>query len=575
LDGLLMGFLARELNSLLTGGRVDRVAQPDDDLLILHIRNGGANHRLLICASPGYTRLHLSGKTYENPAEAPMFCMLLRKHLLGARLIMIEQLFGDRLLALRFLAADELGDLKEKTLWFEAMGKHSNLTLEEDGRILDAMRHVSHEMSRVRQMLPGLPFVMPPRQDKLTPEEVDEEAIFERLQAATGPLDRFLARAISGLNDLSAEEIAQRAAGDAETQLAEADKRALAKDLAELLKSLPALADPTLLTDQDGLPDSVLPFPYRCRPGEVQQRQPSLSQALETLYFQRDMAQRLGQKAAGLRKAIKNAQERTEKKLAKLDEEILSEEQAEELRIAGELLTANLHGIQKGQEQITLQNYYTGGELTLPLDKTVSPAANAQRFFKRYRKAHTARKLAGEQGEKALEELNELEEAAYFAQRAENAVDLSEIRGSLAEKGLLRREIRTKTKKKEAPSRPKRFTSKEGFLIQAGRSALQNEALLKNAQPDDVWLHTRDVPGSHVLITAGGKAVPEGTLLLAAKIASFYSKAGGAAVRVDYTLRKFVKKTPGGAPGLVHYSGERGLTVSAGEDEVKEAETKG
>ena len=575
MDGLLMGFLARELGGLLTGGRVDRVAQPDDDLLILHIRNGGSNHRLLICASPGYTRLHLTEKAYENPAEAPMFCMLLRKHLLGARLLKIEQLFGDRLLALRFLASDELGDMKEKTLWFEAMGKHSNLTLEEDGRILDAMRHVSHEKSRVRQMLPGLPFVMPPRQDKLMPEEADEGAIYERLQAAAGPLDRFLARTISGLNALSAEEITVRAAGDAETQLADVDKGELARRLAELIVGLPTLADPTLLTGPDGLPDSVLPFPYRCRPGGAQQSQPSLSQALETLYFQRDKAQRLSQKAAGLRKAIKNAQERTEKKLAKLDEEILSEEQAEELRIAGELLTANLHSVQKGQEQIILQNYYTGGELTLPLDKTVSPASNAQRFFKRYRKAHTARKLAGDQREKALEELNELEEAAYFALRAENAADLSEIRGALAEKGLLRREIGAKNKKKEAPSRPKRFTSREGFLIQAGRSALQNELLLKNAQPDDIWLHARDIPGSHVLVSTGGKKVPEETLLLAAKIAAFYSKAGGAMTAVDYTPRKFVKKTPGGAPGLVHYSGERGLMVSASEDEIRSAETKG
>jgi len=192
MDGLLMGFAARELNLLLTAGRVDRISQPEDDLVILTIRNGGENRRLLLCATPGTARLHLTEKKYENPAEALLFCMLLRKRLLSGRFLGAEQLFGDRLLTLRFSALDEMGDAEELRLYFEAMGKHSNLTLVLNGRILDAMRHVTLEMSRVRQMLPGLPFVMPPRQDKLAPEEADREAVMARLRGAGGTLDRFL-----------------------------------------------------------------------------------------------------------------------------------------------------------------------------------------------------------------------------------------------------------------------------------------------------------------------------------------------------------------------------------------------
>lgn len=569
MDGLLMGFIARELNALLAGGRVDRVTQPDGDLAILHVRNGGKNHRLLLCASPGYTRLHLTDKSYENPAEAPMFCMLLRKHLAGGRLLGVGQLYGDRLLRISFAAPDELGDVRETLLYFEAMGKHSNLTLVQGERILDAMRHVTLEMSRVRQMLPGLPFVMPPRQDKLPPEEAAAEAVLERLQGAQGPLERFLFGNIAGLSSGSAAELAVRLAGEADVPLAELDKAALADRLADLLSALPGMSEPTLLRDGDGVPQAVLPFPFLSQPAERQERAASFSQAMETLYYEQDLRKRLDQRAAGLRRAIKNAQERTEKKLAMLEEEILSEEQAERLRVMGELLTANLYAIPRGAETVTLPDYYTGGELDIPIDKALSPAANAQRFFKRYRKAHTARKLAEEQKAKALSDLDQLEEALYFMEGAETAQDLSEIRETLAEAGFLRREGPRKGKKREQPAQPRKFLSTDGFTVLVGRNSAGNERLLRLAQPDDLWLHAKDVPGSHVLVQAEGRPVPEATLLMAAKLASFFSQVRGNPVRVDWTPRKFVKKTPGGAPGLVHYTGERSLTARADEDEVK------
>ncbi len=559
MDGLLMGFLAREINAALVGGRVDRATQPDHDLVVLGIRNGGKNHRLLLCATPGYARLHLSEKTYENPAEAPMFCMLLRKHLSGGRFLLAEQLFGDRLLRLRFSAMNEMGDPQEKLLYFEAMGKHSNLSLVEDGVILDSLRHVTLQMSRVRQMLPGQPYLMPPGQDKLAPEEADEDTLRARMAQAGGPLSRFLSDNVAGLGAASAEEIAFRAAGGPDARLGDLNIAQTARKLAGFFQGLPDLCEPMLLTDAEGKPAAALPFPFLSLPGALQLPRASLSEAVETLYFERDLANRFSQRAAGLRKALKNAQERLERKLALLEEDILTREEAEELRKKGELLTASLHDVPRGAEEVTLPDYYTGGNTTVALDRALTPAQNAQRYFVRYRKAHTARKLAGEQRQKAQADLRALEEAQYFLDAAQSVKELAEIRAPLSEAGLLRREGGQKGKKKEAPSRPLAYRSPEGFLIRAGRSAAQNEQLLKSAMPDDLWLHAKDVPGSHVLVSAQGQRVPEATLLLAASLAAFHSGARGQTTRVDYTPRKNVHKTPGGAPGQVHYTGEKSL----------------
>ena len=572
MDGLLMGFLAREINAALSGGRVDRATQPDHDLVVLGVRNGGKNHRLLLCATPGYTRLHLSEKAYENPAEAPMFCMLLRKHLAGGRFLSAEQLFGDRLLRLRFSAMDEMGDPREKLLYFEAMGKHSNLSLVQDGVILDSLRHVTLQMSRVRQMLPGQPYLMPPGQDKLAPEEADSDTLAARMEAAGGPLSRFLAGNVAGLGAASAEEAAFRAAGRPNALIQELDIEQTASALARFFRELPGMAAPMLLADADGTPAAALPFPFLSLPVARQSPRQTLSEAVETLYFERDLANRFSQRAAGLKKALRNAQERLGRKLALLEEEILTQEEAEELRKKGELLTAGLHAVPKGVQEATLPDYYTGGQITVALDKALTPAQNAQRYFTRYRKAHTARKLAGEQKQKALADLSMLEEALYFLDAAQSPRELAEIRAPLAEAGLLRRESGQKGKKKEAPSRPTAYRSPEGFLIRAGRSAAQNEQLLKAAMPDDLWLHAKDVPGSHVLVSAQGRRVPEATLRLAAGLAAFHSKAHGQTTRVDYTPRKNVRKTPGGAPGQVHYTGEKSLMAGMSAQEAGNVE---
>ena len=570
LDGITLGFLARELDARLSGARVDKVAQPEQDLVILTLRGQGENFRLLICAAPGSARMHLSQARYENPQDAPMFCMLMRKHLSGGRVQSIRQLGGDRLIEIRITGRDELESSREKLLYFEAMGKHSNLTLTEDGKILDALRHVSLDMSRVRQMLPGLPFEMPPAQDKLNPGRLDEAALLARLEASSGPLARFLSEHITGLSRQSAQELALRLAESQEARLAELDLKALARRMISLFSALPMMAAPRLLMDGEGQPADILPFPFLSYPKELQEPSPSLSEAVETRYDTRDRAQRLTQRSASLNRTLNQALNRARRKLALIQEETPTFEEAEQLRVMGELITAKLHALPRGAETVTLPDYYTGGELTIPLDPTLPPSANAQRYFKRYRKAHTARKLADSKKAQAQADIAQLEESLYFLERAQSNQEISELRAQLAERGFVRREKGAdKRKQKKTESPLMRFVSSEGFAIRAGRNSGQNERLLKEARGEDIWLHARDVPGSHVLITTAGRTVPQATLQEAAQIAAFYSQARGKAVQVDYTLRKNIRKTPGQGPGQVHYTGERGLLVQAEEAEIK------
>lgn len=570
LDGITLGFLARELEARLLGARVDKASQPDHDLVILTLRAAGETLRLLISASPGGARMHLSQARYENPAEAPMFCMLMRKHLLGGRITAIRQIAGDRLIEIRVQSRDELESAREKILYFEAMGKHSNLSMVEDGRIIDSLRHVSLDMSRVRQMLPGLPFEMPPAQDKLDPGRLEVAALLERLRAFPGPLARFIAENITGASRQTAQELALRLAGAPEAMVPALDPEALAEKMAALFAALPGMASPRLLMDAEGQPADVLPFSYLGYPPETQAVAASLSRAVEERFDARDRSQRLMQRAASLHKTIVNALNKSRRKLALIEEETPSFDQAESLRVKGELITAHLHAIPRGAQSAILPDYYTGEDLEVALDPALSPAANAQRYFKRYHKAHTARKLAEAHRAQALSDIALLEDSLYFLERAESGQDISDLRAQLAELGFARRESGAGSpRKKKAASPFLRFVSSDGFTILAGRNSGQNERLLKEARGEDTWLHAKDLPGSHVLIVSGGRPVPPATLEEAARIAAFYSQARGKPVRVDYTLRRLVRKTPGAGPGQVHYTGEKGLLAQAGGEDIE------
>ena len=342
MDGLTAGFAARELNEMLRGGRIDRITQPERDTVVLVIRAGGANHRLLLCASPNNARCHLTMGTFSNPLEPPALCMLMRKQLTGARIMEIRQVGGDRVIDVDMDAVNELGDHVLRRLVLEIMGRHSNLLLlDENERILEATRHVNPEMSRVRQIQPGMVYLPPPPQDKLSPEELTGEALHARI-AAMGPgkLSRALADTVTGLSRASAEELACRVlqgSGEWPDDLKDACGR-----VADLMRRLPEIADARVLFGENGEAEDVFPFPYLSRRTDAQKAYRTLSEALEVYFGTRDARDRLSQKSASMIRMLKGQLERCQRKLAIQMEEISSAERMEEYRRMGEAINANL-----------------------------------------------------------------------------------------------------------------------------------------------------------------------------------------------------------------------------------------
>lgn len=571
MDGLTLGFMARELNAALAGGRIDKITQPERDTVILLIRSGNENRRLLLCASPNNARAHLTVSNFPNPLEPPALCMLLRKQLLGGRVLGVKQIGGDRVLHLDVDVVDELGDHVLRRLILELMGRHSNLMLVDgENKILEATRHVNADMSRVRQIQPGLTYVPPPAQDKLSPEDVTTESLLVYLTAQGDvPLNKALAASVTGLSNPAARELALRVL-PAGTDRA-GDMEDAAQRLADLLHRLPGMASPRVLIDDAGDAADVLAFPYLSHPLERQQEYPTLSGAMEKYFGVRDAQDRINQKAASMVRLLKGHVERCERKLALQEEELASAARMEEYRIMGELIHANLWQLHKGQSLAELDNFYdeNGGKMLVPLDTRLTPQQNAQRYFKKYQKARSARETAAEQREKTLKELSCLEGALLDVGKCVGESDLEEIREELARTGYMKRVTNRRQQRVLPKSKPYRYLSSDGIELHVGKNAAQNDRLTTGARPNETWLHAKDMPGSHVIIRTEG-AVPDQTLLEAATLAAWYSKGqSSSSVPIDYTLRRYVKKPGGAAPGMVIYTNQRTLFMTVSAQDVK------
>ena len=573
LDGLTLGFVSRELAHRLVGGRVDRVQQPERDELHLLIRSQGENLRLLLCASAHHARAHLTSLNKSNPMEPPMFCMLLRKHLQGGRVTDVRQVAGDRILEIDIDALDELGEARTRTLILEVMGRHSNLILRDaDGRVVDAIRHVNADMSRVREVQPGLPYCYPPDQAKCDPGTATAQALADALAEGAPRLDKALLGAVAGLSPQAARELAFRLAGAEDAPLPQQDVPTLAVRLRALLDELPALLPPVLLLDDMGEPVDVYPFAqHRYAPAQQQAVPEGISAALDCFYRTRDLRERAAQRTASLTRTLKTHIERCEKKLALQQEALDASARMDEWRIQGELITANLHQLKKGMVSATLVNYYDleGAPLTVALDAQYTPAQNAQRFYKRYQKARSAQRMAAEQKEKTLAELTWLETQLDDVRKCTDIAEIAEMRALLVERGYLRASHSRVKQRKLAPSQPFHFRSSDGLDIFVGKNSVQNDRMTAQADGAHTWLHAKDMPGSHVLIPHK-EPIPEATLREAALLAAAYSKgASSAQVPVDYTLRRHVKK-PGGAPlGYVIYTHQRTIFITPDEHAVK------
>lgn len=567
MDGLTLSLVTRELREALVGGRVDRITQPERDELNILVRNHGRNQLLLLSASAGCARAHITREKKVSPLEPPMLCMLLRKHISGGRVRDVRQINGDRILEIEFEHLDELGDSARKTLVCEFMGRHSNLILVDgEGRILECARRVTESMSSVREVLPGLRYERPPEHGK-TPFDAPEEDIVRALQGASGPLHKAIAGAISGLSVQTARELAFRAAGNEDAHTQELDMEAVAPAVARALAAAQSEIAPALLFAETGEPVDVVAFPYLSRAALRSKRFATISEAMDAFYRARDRAERIKQKSAALHRVLKNNIERCERKLALQKEALLGSERMEEYRVKGELLTASLHLAKKGMKSVTIPNYYEEGtpDLEVQLDEKLSPGQNAQRYFKLYQKARSAKRLAAEQVEKTTEELNYLEGQMLNLSACEEESELAELREELEKYGYVRKNHNRRQMKKLEPSRPMRFDSPTGIPILVGKNNLQNDKLTFTAEPNEWWLHAKDMPGSHVIVASADP--DEETLHMAARLAARYSKGASAGkVPVDMTRRRYVKKPAGAKPGFVIYTNQKTVLAEPWED---------
>ena len=566
-DGFTLGLMAEELRGALVGGRVNRIIQPERDEVILTIRCEGQNRQLLLSATANCARAHLTQVKKNNPLEPPALCMLMRKHITGGRVVAVRQLESDRILEIEIEHHDELGDMARKKIICEFMGKHSNIMfVNGDGRIIDSARRVNEQISSVREVLPGLRYELPPAHGKIPYDQVDGERLFAAMSGMNGRLAKLITQCVSGMSAQLARELAFRATGSAEAHTDEIDLAAACESVAENLRRLPKEVVPAILTGEDGAPVDLVPFPYLSRNDLSAEPFPTLSEAADAFYRSRDMLERIQQKSSAIHRTLKKNIERCERKLALQQEALLGSQRMEEYRLKGELLTANLHLAQKGMKRVEVPNYYEPDMpmLEVELDEKLSPGQNAQKYFKLYQKARSAQTLAAEQIEKTSAELAYLEGQLENLSKCSEEAELFELREELEKLGYVKANRSRRQMKQLPPSRPMKFEAPSGRTILVGKNNLQNDKLTATAQPGEVWLHAKDMPGSHVIIV--GEEPDDDTILYAARLAAAYSKGRTSSrVPVDYTLRRYVKKPGGARPGFVIYTNQHTLFVQPAE----------
>ena len=551
LDAIVLTALRRELTESLTGAKVDRIGMPEKDLLILSLRTRERGTlRLLLSLRPGSARGHITQQNYENPAQPPMFCMLLRKHLLGARITTIEQPEGERLLILRFDASDELNFHSERTLYFELMGKGINLVLTDaEGRILDCTRRLDYSDAARRALLPGLFYTLPGAQPKPSFFHTDSET-FAALAAQASrerECDKWLLDTFSGLSPLLCRELAFDG-WEGLTSNAEA-LRALVRE---------ERFTPVMIS-QDGKPKDYCFMRLR-QYGETaeQTEYASFSELLDDFYARRDRQENMRRRSSELTRTVNTALSRLRRKLAAREQELFDTRKREEYRRRGDLITANIYRLKRGMASFEAQDYFDEAcpTVTIPLDTRKTPQQNAAANYRLYNKAKTANRILTELIAASREEEAYLESVLHELTLSEGERDLMDIRAELTASGYLKPKGSTKRQKKTAPSRPLRFTSPTGGEIWVGRNNIQNDELtLHTAHRGDLWLHVQKLPGSHVIVPQREGEADEETLRMAADLAASFSGASeGERVAVDCTLVRNVKKPAGAKPGRVVYT---------------------
>lgn len=554
-DGIVTNAVTDELQKTLLPARINKIYQPTPTELVLTVRAKGKNHSLLFSIHPTHARFHLTEDTYRNPQEPPVFCMLLRKHLSGAVLEEITQYGLERIITFRFKARNEIGDVTYKTCRFELMGRHSNFIFidEDNGHIVDSLKHVSAAQNRYRSIVPGAPYTFPPLFDKLNPLTLDAETFIKRLDFNAGKMDKQIVNVLTGFSPFIAKELVYRVhLGGKQTYME------------QFLSVRKQLQDKTFTPAiYTGKQEEFHVLSITSWDGE-QSIYPSVNQMLDDFYSGKAERDRVKQQAKDLYRFITNEKNKQAKKRTKHQKTLEKAENADLYQKYGELLTAHMHTVHTGDAEVIVVDYYDPEqkEITIHLNPNKTPSENAQQFFKTYQKLKTSKQAVQKEMKKSEQEERYLDGLMQQMDVA-SETDIEEIREELREEGYLKQQKQNKKgKNKSKKPAPEQYAASDGTPMFVGKNNKQNEYVtMKLAGRNDTWLHTKDIPGSHVIVQS--QEPTEATLMEAALLAAYFSKAqASASVPVDYTTIRNVWKPNGAKPGFVTYNGQKTLTVT-------------
>lgn len=577
LDGAFLHLVKAELMPLI-GSRVDKVYQPSREEIVITLRTmrEGAK-KLILSANSVSARVNLTETAFDNPQQPPMFCMLMRKHLGGGRLTDIRQDGLERIIYFDFECVNEIGDIVTNTLAAEIMGRHSNIILIRDGRVVDSIKRVTDDISSVRRVLPNIPYETPPRTERLNLLEVSPEEVWERLNGSSERLAKRLLTVLEGVSPVFTRECAYYAARDVDiacSELTESMRDKVLFFLSKAKKALDGAAEYTMVSELGGRKkDFCFVNIEQYSTAMLISHAESANSLLDGFFAAADRTERTKQRARDLLKLLMNSYERVSRKLELQKKELAECSEREVFRVCGDLINSNIYRLEKGMTKCTLEDFYSGEPREIALDARLTPAQNAQKYYTEYRKLDTAEKMLTELIQKGGEELVYIDSVFDCVSRTENEAELAEIRRELREQGYLRG---GKPDEKIKKTEPLKYVSTSGYEILVGKNNRQNDTLtLKTARASDIWLHTKDIAGSHVIIRTAEKSAPdEETILEAAELAAYHSKGRSSSqVPVDYTAVKFVKKPAGAKPGMVIFTNNRTVYVTPDEETVKRLST--
>ncbi|MCI7627401.1 MAG: NFACT family protein [Blautia glucerasea] len=560
-DGITIAAMVKELNTSLKGGRINKIAQPESDELLITARGQDGQKRLLLSASPSLPLLYFTSKNRISPLTAPNFCMLLRKHIGSARITDITQPGMERVVQFHLEHLNELGDVCHKILIMELMGKHSNLIFCDDkGMILDSIKHVSSNMSSVREVLPGREYFIPKTQDKLDPLSITEEEFISIICQKPLPAAKAIYSSLTGISPVMAQEVCFRASidgNDSMQSLNEAARTHLYHTFARIMDQVKegGFTPNIIFRGDEPVEYGVLDF-QQYGPEYHSVSFDSVSQMLETYYASRDLITRIRQKSADLRRIVQTALERNRKKLMLQQKQMKDTEKKDKYKIYGELINTYGYGLEEGVKSFKALNYYTNEEITIPLDPQLTPQENSKKYFDRYQKLKRTQEALEEQIKETTEEIQHLESISNALDIAREESDLSQIKEELTEFGYIKKHYTSKKgAKMQTKSKPFHYISSDGYDIYVGKNNYQNDELtFKFASGNDWWFHAKKMPGSHVVVKTKDGILPDRTFEEAGSLAAYYSQGRTAPkVEIDYLQKKNVKKPAGAKPGFVVY----------------------